>query len=174
MDKPVRGRAIHVCPLTHPGFMICMKPAVCCYPLRLMCLMCSSPYNLGRSHTLPFCPTSNPYSHFIPLTPHTFLTFLSPPPPPPPLHPVRAIAVARLPSLVVTRFSHCFSLPMRLTVKFLLFPRVSAESASQQCNETRLPSTACWDFTSLSLSCTAAAQTEQHCHLPWMQIQLTS
>lgn len=89
-------------------------------------------------------------------------------------HPVGAIAVARLPSLVVKSFSCCYYLSMCLTMESFLFPRVHSESANQQCNETRLPSSACWDITSLSQSCTTAAKTEQYCHLLWMQIQLTS
>ncbi|TWW66689.1 hypothetical protein D4764_20G0007210 [Takifugu flavidus] len=40
-------------------FIIYMKPAVYCHRLRLVY---SSPFNLCHSHTLPFCPTSNPYS----------------------------------------------------------------------------------------------------------------
>lgn len=57
---PRRG-ATYIRPPSPHCFIICMKPAARRYPL---CLMCSSPYNLCRSHTLPFRPTSNPYSPF--------------------------------------------------------------------------------------------------------------
>lgn len=71
MDKVVQGcgRGTQMCPPSlHPHLM---KPGLSCYPLQLLS---SSPFNLCHSHTVPFCPTSNPYSHFIPLT-HPFSPF---------------------------------------------------------------------------------------------------
>lgn len=142
MDKVVQGhgRSLQICPPIPHCILICMKLAVCSYPLRLMC---SSPFNLCRSHNLPFCPTSNLHSHFILLTPHCFHSFLR-------FCLVWANPVARLPSLVKSLFSFCHCLPVCLTMDFSVFPRVSWKSTIQQSNEARLPSTAHWNFTPVS------------------------
>lgn len=127
----------------------------------------SQPFNLCHSHTLPFCPTSNPYSPFILLTPHSLRSFHS-------FSTVWFNTVARLPSLVVTSLFWCRLLPLCLMMESSTSPGVSSNSANHRCNEARLPSTARWDFTSSSLPCRLTAKTEQHCHLLWLQIQLSS
>lgn len=163
MDKVIHGRGTHICPPAPHRFIICMKPATCCYPL---CLMCSSLYNLCRSHTLPFCPTSNHYSHFIPLTPHSFHASLFQPSA---SHRCGKTAISGRPIIFLLLLSSHVS-----GYGVLLFPRVSAKSANSVMKLDCHLLPAGTSPLSLSLSCTAAAQTEQHCHLLRMQIQLTS
>lgn len=140
MDKAVQGRATQICPTAPHCLIICMKPALCHYPL---CLVCSGPFNLCLSRTLPLCPTSNPYSHFIPLTPHSFHSLHSPQSEP-------------------TLWQDCHLWSRHNFLVAIVFPcvrrrsplyppGVSSTTANQQCNESRLPSTACWDCTSFSL-----------------------
>lgn len=168
-DKAVRdGGATYIRPPRPHRFIIRMKPAARRCPL---CLVRSSPYNLRCSHTLPFRPTSNPYSPF-----HSADT--PRPPSPSPSVPLLTTAATRLPPLVATRL-------------FLLhpsFPRSRASddgspSYSPECLQNRPASSVmkldchllpAGTSPSLWVSRTAAGETEQHCHLLWMQIQLSS
>lgn len=175
-DKAVRdGGATYIRPPSPHRFIIRMKPAARRYPL---CLMCSSPYNLCRSHTLPFCPTSNPYSPF-----HSADTPVS--------------LTIRASSLRTRRERHRRCDETAISGRralFLLLPSCPPTSAPAHLMTVVLPipRSVCKNrpansvmkldchllpagtSPSLWVSRTAAGETEQHCHLLWMQIQLSS
>jgi len=131
------GRSRKICPPTLHCILICMKVALCVYPPGLMC---SSPFNLCCSHTLPFSATSNLHSHFILLISRFPSSRSSRSPP------LLANCEARLPSLVVTLSSCCHHPPVCSMLEYSISSGASSQSANQQCNGTRLPSSACWDF----------------------------
>lgn len=128
--------------------------------------MCSSPFNLCRSHSSALLSDLQPLFPFHPCdTPILSLTL----PPSLSQHCGKTAIFGRDIVCLLPSSSHvCVSMESSVS------PWSVFKSASQRCNEARLPSTACWDSTYFSPACPSAGQTEQHCHLLWLQIQFSS
>lgn len=161
MDKVVQGRGTHICLPTSHRFIICREPAICCYPL---CLMCSSPFNLCRAllsdlqPLFPFHPCDTPF------------------------FPCLSLSMQCEPPLwqdCHLWFWNHFLFAMIFPCVWLWSPSYSPACIQNQPTKSvmkldchLLP--AGTSPLSHTHSCTTVAKTEQYCHLLCMQIQLTS